>query len=218
MTSDKSKNLILLYRLIFGLLGWFTILATHYIQITGMDTLSIDILFTIVYTYRYFTMQTNLLVLIWWSLAIYSYRNPEILEKIMGPIKGALTLCISITFLIYAIILAPLHQPTGFSAFINLVTHYITPIAFIIDWIITEREKLTFQIIIYWLIYPFCYLIFAVVHGLLTENFLYPFLALNTLGPVNFVISVSFVVLLFIGLSCLYVIGSRYKYKIYNPS
>jgi hypothetical protein len=155
-------------------------------------------------SYKFFTMQTNFMVLLWFSLAIISFNKP-ILKKLVGMLRGAFTLYITVTFLVFAIFLSFLYQPTGFAAFSNLVLHYITPIAFIIDWFFTEKTKYKWKYLIFWLIYPLCYLIFAMIHGTITGDYLYPFLNIIELGVPMFSIMIAILVVIFIGLSTIYI-------------
>ncbi|MHA2048933.1 MAG: Pr6Pr family membrane protein [Promethearchaeota archaeon] len=203
--KDKA---ILIYRIIFAALSWFTFItsAINY-SITSGELLP---WFN---GFKSFTMQTNLMVTIWLTLAIIWHNKPDTLEKIMGPLKGAFTLYISITFLFFAVLLSWMYQPTGFAAFTNLILHYITPIAFIIDWVLTENEKrYKWKYLLYWIIYPIGYLVFAFIHGTFTGNYLYYFLDASVFG-----ILILVVVSLLVGvgsiLGCIYILVNRKRIK-----
>ncbi len=130
----SSKNL-LIYRIVFATLSWFTLIASA--SIYAFTYGSVLPWFN---SFKAFTMQTNLIVTIWLTLAIIWHNKPESLDKIMGPLKGAFTMYITITFVVFAILLSPFYQPTGFAAFSNFILHYVTPIAFIVDWVLTENK------------------------------------------------------------------------------
>lgn len=205
----SSKNL-LIYRIIFAALSWFTLIASPivYAVIYGRPFLEWFNSFIA------FTIQTNSLITIWFTIAILGHNKPESLSKIMGPLKGAFTLYITITFVVFAILLSPFYQPTGWAAFSNLVLHYITPIAFIIDWILTENQmQYKWNYLLYWMIYPLCYIIFAVIYGTITGNYIYYFFDINTLGIPVFFISVSILIVFGIALGCLYIWINRRRTK-----
>jgi len=102
------------------------------------------------------------------------------------------------------------YRPTGWAAFSNLVLHYITPIAFIVDWILTENKvQYKWNYLPYWIIYPLCYIIFAVIHGAITGNYLYFFLDISKLGIFGFVLFVSFLIIFGIALGSLYIAINR---------
>ncbi len=204
----SSKNL-LIYRVIFASLSWFTIIASALIY-----TFTYGTVLPWFNSFKAFTMQTNLIVTIWFTLAIIWHNKPESLDKIMGPLKGAFTMYITITFVVFAILLSPFYQPTGFAAFSNLVLHYITPIAFIIDWVLTETKvRYKWNYLLYWIIYPLCYIIFAVIHGTITSNYLYYFLDINALGILGFVMFVSILIAFGLALGCLYILINRKRTK-----
>jgi hypothetical protein len=165
---NLSSRTILIYRIIFAGLSWFTLITSAIIY-----TVSTGSILEWFNSFKAFTMQTNLLVTIWFTLAILSYNNTEILDKITRPLKGAFTMYITITFVVFAILLSPFYQPTGYAAFSNIVLHYITPIAFIVDWVFTENKiRYRWNYLIYWIIYPLCYIIFIIIHGAFTGSYL----------------------------------------------
>ncbi|MBD3229310.1 MAG: hypothetical protein GF329_14090 [Candidatus Lokiarchaeota archaeon] len=184
---------VIIYRLIFAILGWVTIIIG---QIRAGFSIA---------SYKFFTMQTNLMVLIWFTMVNIFYKNYGLLQKILGLLKGAFTLYITVTFIVFAIVLEPLYNPTGFELFSNIVLHYIIPISFILDWIITEKSNYKWKYLFYWLIYPVFYLVFAITHGTLTGNYIYPFLDINLLGIGLFLLVVGILFIVFIGLSALYI-------------
>lgn len=204
----SGKNL-LIYRIIFATLSWFTLIASA--SIYAFTYGSVLPWFN---SFRAFTMQTNLIVTIWFTLAIIWHNKPESLDKIMGPLKGAFTMYITITFVVFAILLSSSYQPSGFAAFSNLVLHYITPIVFILDWVLTEiKVQYKWNYLLYWIIYPLCYIIFAVIHGAFTGNYLYYFLDINALGILGFVMFVSILIAFGLALACLYILINRKRTK-----
>ena len=200
-----SNKMILIYRIIFAALSWFTFIgsAINYAITYG----SILPWFN---AFKSFTYQSNLLISIWLTLAIVWHNKPESLEKITGPLKGAFTMYITITFLIFAILLSPFYQPTGFAVFSNLILHYIAPIAFIVDWVFTETKvRYNWNILPYWITYPIGYIIFAVIHGTFTGSYIYFFFDIKALGFLVFFIFVSVLIILGIALGSLYIFINR---------
>ena len=207
---NLSSKTILIYRIIFGGLSWFTFIAG--IVIYGLVYGPFYEWFS---SFRAFTIQSNFMVVIWYTLAILWYNKPESLERITGLIKGAFTAYISITFIFFAILLAPFYHPTGWAAFSNIIFHYIAPIAFIFDWILTENKtRYKWKYLLYWIgIYPVCYLIFVFIHGAFTGNYIYYFFDINALGIFGVTIFVSIIMITGIGLSCAYIAINRLRTK-----
>ncbi len=200
--SNSSRE-ILFYRIIFAGLGLITLIIT---AVIGAEFF----LFSLIS----FTMQTNLMVSIWWILAIIWHNKPEKLKKISGLLKGAFTLYITVTFVIFALLLSIFYQPTGFEAFMNLVVHYIVPIAFIIDWLLTEKDiKYKWTYLLYFMAYPLCYLVFSQIYGDITRNYLYYFLDISTLGGLAFALYVIFLIAFFIAVGSLYIAINRKRIR-----
>ena len=200
--SDKT---ILFYRIIVVSLSWFTI-------IMGFLISSIDSGLPLIWltSFRYYTMQTNFMVSIWFTLAIVWHDKPEYLEKITGPLKGAFTLYITTTFVFFAILLQGLYHPTGWAAFSNFILHYLTPIAFIVDWILTEtKEKYKWNYLPYWTLYPIGYLLFSLIHGSITGDYLYPFLNVSKLGILGYLVSICFLIGVGLAIGSLYIASNR---------
>ena len=200
-----SDKVLLVYRGLLVFLSLFTL-------ITGWTISSITSGLPLIWLngFKYYTTQTNILVLVWLILAIVWHNKPEALEKISGPIKGALTLFITTTFVFFAILLQASYHPTGFSAFSNIVLHYLIPIAFIVDWLLTETKiRYKWIYLPYWIIYPVCYLVFSFVHGTLTGDYIYPFLDISQRGILRYIIIVIFLIGVGIAIASLYIAINR---------
>ena len=134
----------------------------------------------------FYTHQSNLIVLSWLSIAIIFQEKNEDSKIFSGMVRGAVTLYIFVTFLVYATLLEDFYHP-GISAFTNLSLHYLVPILFIVDWIITDsKRKYSWKYPVIWLAYPIFYLLYTVVRGSLTNWYPYSFLDL-TKGTEQFI-------------------------------
>ncbi|MHA1973738.1 MAG: Pr6Pr family membrane protein [Candidatus Hodarchaeales archaeon] len=213
--EGQFSRYVLICRLALVILGVFTIVSTHILRFTARENVSLSILEKVLGVYRYFTMQTNLMVVIWLVFAVLWMKNNERMASLNGIVRGAITVYITVTFLVFTVVLSPTYHPTGFEGFLNLSLHYIMPIAFIIDFVMTVEVKYQWKFIIYWFIYPLCYLIFVMVHGLTTGDFIYPFFNINTLTYEKFLIGMTGLIGLFIVLSVVYISLSKKITPIY---
>ena len=193
------------YRTLFALIGWSAMLLLWYSAVVNRPEGSSAVA-AAARTFRYFTVQSNVLVLIWLVVAVlYWDRGRE--HAILRPVvKGAFTVYISVTFVIFATLLRSLVDPQGIDFTINGVTHYVTPIAFIVDWILYERKRAyQWRYSLIWLVYPLAYLIFAQLYGSVTGDYLYPFLNLPELGLNGLAIWVAILTMVFLVLGVLYI-------------
>jgi len=177
--SEKFK---FYFRLIFTLLGWAAIIITVYLRITNIAETGASYL-GIFRPWRAFTIQTNTMVLLYWTLSLF-YFNKEKKPFILSPVvKGGLAVYITVTFIIYATVLEGLSDLQGLRVFTSAIFHYVIPLAFIIDYLVnTKRKSLRFIHVAYWYIYPLGYSIFLIIYGLITHIYIYPFLNIEKLG------------------------------------
>jgi hypothetical protein len=159
--------------------------------------------------FRYFTLLSNLGVLLWLVCAVFCYKRQNIGWKFKGLFRGAVTLYITVTFLVFSTLLS-----SGTLTYDSLMFHYIIPIAFIFEWTFSESSKqYQWRYLGVWIIFPLIYLAYAVINGQLTGFYPYFFLDLPTLGIGIFVAWVAFMVALFIGLGIVYIAINRQFYK-----
>ena len=214
-SSEKrsKKERIIIYRGIICVAGW---VALFLICLGKMleDTYNGDAFVTFGNLFSTYTIQSNLLVAIWLTIALV-YRNkddkPLILES---KIHGAITLYITVTFLVFALFLASSHNPTGLFILTNLLVHYVIPIAFIIEWILTETNvKYKWSFLLYWITYPLFYIIYTIIRGYITGFYPYSFIDLNQISFVQMIITTILLASLFLLLGSLYIFLNR---RIYN--
>ncbi|WP_406373569.1 Pr6Pr family membrane protein [Streptomyces sp. NBC_00647] len=159
----------------------------------------------------YFTIQTNLLVAVVFTASArraWSARRP-----LPGVLTGGTLIYISITGLVYHLILANESAPfsmtgeidtlSGWHAVANQLLHTVTPIAVVLDWLLLTRPTpLALRNAATWLLYPLAYLAFCLARGAMMSpgtpaRYPYPFVDVDrhsyggTLGNAA-VLSVAF--------------------------
>lgn len=167
-----------IYRLVLALAG--TLGVTLQISQNGWGML------------LYYTVLSNILVTAFLYYLVYrekqgSHTCPHLLR-----LKGAVTLAIAITFVIYHFMLAPLAKPEDFWNIRNFLVHYIVPLGFILDSLVLDPKKLYGKFDPFlWTLTPLLYSIFSLFNGLVTKwpipgavdsPFPYFFLNINKLG------------------------------------
>jgi hypothetical protein len=151
--------------------------------VTGivLDSQSLSVFVT---RLTFFTFQSNLMV-----IGCIGYAAWATWRKTPGPspfLKGAVTLYITITCLVYNLILAKAPSTTpdlmvvpviGGAAGSDLL-HILTPFMVVLDWLLFDAHgPLRWRDALIWISYPLAYLAFALIRGLLVKGpFLYPYL------------------------------------------
>lgn len=125
-----------------------------------------------------FTIQSNLL------LAAYaSYAAWLILSEKSEPapaLAGAVTLYISITGLVYNLLLARVSILAS-GSISNILLHFVAPIVAVFNWILlTAHGRLRWRHALFWLSYILGYLVFCLIRGpLVTSGSRYPYFFVN---------------------------------------
>lgn len=151
---------------------------------------------------KYFTMQSNILVVTYfWILFSLGLDKNESFNRLLGGVVVSIT----ITFIVFAIMLQGTYQPVGWFKVSNLFNHYITPIL-AISFLLTFRNEYNFTLkdTRIWIIFPALYLVFMLIYGSITSDYLYPFFQIDEIGILMFLIAVVGLVLFFFILSILF--------------
>lgn len=195
MQSKKKYDMIMFtYRLLLAIFSWFVLGIMFYRNVISQSNVTSGLLAAFD-SYKYYSRQTNLLVALWYSLALIYHFKPIYLRKIQGVLKGAITVYITITLAVFAVMLSGLYHPTGIDSFMSICSHYLIPILFVVDWFISEADnKYQWRYLAYWSIYLFYYLVFIIVYAYFTKNYLYPFLNVQNLGWGKFTTNVGLLI------------------------
>ncbi len=128
------------------------------------------------YMLIFYTIQSNTLCLFFFSVLIFknflNLKNQGIKGTtiFLPHFKGAVTMAIAITFIIYHFILAPqflaVSSDYNLYSWQNILVHYVVPISTILDWLIfDEKSNYRWFDPILWLCVPIAYFIFILVRA-----------------------------------------------------
>lgn len=149
-------------------------------------------------TVLFYTMVSNLLCLAWMLLLLtrtvrdLRRSGPSGTSTPSARVSGAVMMAITVTMLIYLVVLVPSRFADGdtdvFSLTDNLI-HIVTPALLIVDWLLFV-PKGWFRWIdsVLWMAVPYVYLVWAFAYGALGGEFYpgqrypYPFMDVDALG------------------------------------
>ncbi len=172
----KNKKISLVYKTIFILISFISMYNTFY-NFSGN-------------TLAYFTILSNLLVFIFFLIIwiktlrdVICNKEEEGYNTHLLQIKGIATLCITVTGLVYAFLLANYGNKANYT-FQNLSQHYIIPIMTILDYFLfDEKGKIKWYHPLLWcgcaLLYLPYIFIRAIILGKNTTLLRYPYFFLN---------------------------------------
>ena len=131
--------------------------------------------------FSYFTIQSNLFVLV---VAVTLVLNPGRDGRWWRVARLDALLGITITGIVFALVLAPLVHHVGAAWWINLGFHQLSPALAVLGWLLfgprprVDRSTVAKAL----LIWPVLWILYTFVHGALTDWYPYPFLDVTELG------------------------------------
>lgn len=188
------------------------------------------------YMLIFYTIQSNALCFIFFSILIIKTFQDLKNRGIKGTtvflphFKGAVTMAIAVTFIIYQFILVPKFLSAGAAAYSifnwqNMLVHYFVPIAALTDWLVFD-EKLNFRWFdpIAWLLLPIAYFIFILVRAklggiieIVKSPYPYFFIDVDLLGWINVIKNVCLLIFVFLVLGYMIFIVDKVKIRRHSP-
>ncbi|HJP81832.1 MAG TPA: Pr6Pr family membrane protein [Candidatus Saccharimonadales bacterium] len=165
----NKKLILIIARLLFGSLTLIAIVTQAiYLQQNGVLN---------PFNYLgYFTNLSNIVagvILVISALYLMRRRKPSVKDDL---IRGAATLYMTITGLIYVTLLSG--EDLGLlMPWVNIVTHIILPLYVLVDWMYQPPlSRLRVKQIAVWLVWPIVYVTYTLIRGSITGWYPYPFL------------------------------------------
>ncbi len=159
MKKEKRKLLISVILKAFGVIAGFTGLALIF---SGSDSFV-----TSAKAILYFTIQSNLWILVVMCLSLYgairAYQGKKLpIPRWFSILKYVFTVSIALTFTVFAVLLSPFMPVDYLTSPSNLCMHFLAPLAAMADFVFFDTEvRLTKKELLWTFIPPLYYLVFA---------------------------------------------------------
>ena len=186
-TATKSQIAMRLWHAVTALIVgaalvvqiWLVIIgSTDVNAVTGTQPNPLPVRLT--NTFSYFTIQSNILVLI---SAIRLLIDPTLRGFWWRVVRLDGLLGIVITGVVYVTVLRPLASPTGIYAAVNAGLHYLPPPLVLFGWLIFgPRPRIAGRVLAGALIWPLAWIVYTLVRGAFTSWYPYPFMDVGALG------------------------------------
>ena len=162
------------------IIGWFALIMQFYIT----ASLKLNTVPEMMVRYfSYFTIQTNIIVAVCFTVLLFSPNSAVGSFFSRQQTLTAITVYIITVGLIYNTILRFTWEPAGMQKIVDELLHTVIPILAVIYWLVfTTKNQLQWKNILYWLIYPFAYIIYVLIRGANSGFYPYPFINTNQLG------------------------------------
>ncbi|WP_206490612.1 Pr6Pr family membrane protein [Rhodococcus sp. KRD162] len=165
LAEPRTPATIRTLRVLFGAL---TAAALVSIVLNGLAAST----FSLANYFSYFTVLSNVATVL--VLMIGGLIDPR--SSGWQLVRGAVTLYMVITGIIYAVLLANIDVGVA-DPWTNNVVHRIMPVVLLLDWILAPpRRRISESRSLMWLLFPLIYGIYTLVRGPIVDWYPYPFL------------------------------------------
>jgi hypothetical protein len=149
-----------------------------------------SLLGSIVFLFSFFTILTNIgAVLV--HVSLLSPSGYAWFPAFAGSrLRAGVAVAISLVFIVSATVLARLWQPQGLFLLCDVLLHYVTPVLFVLWWLIAGADGSTrWRDISWWMVYPLAYLAYVLLRAPIAGEVPYPFLNVEKNGAASVAIS-----------------------------
>jgi len=147
----------------------------------------------------YFTVQSNIIVGATAALLAVRLDHPSTVFRVF---RLAGLIAIAITFVVFHLALAHLQDLRGAAAFADGLLHTVVPVLAVSGWLMFgPRRAISWRIAALAVLFPLCWVAFALVRGALIDFYAYPFIDVRVLGYARVLGNVVLIGLLFFALA-----------------
>lgn len=188
--------------LFLSILGFVAVILQFYLMMENRIVSELESIFRF---FSCFTILSNLILAISFSVQTLQWQTIRILTPI--------TVYITIVGLVYQILLRHTWSPTGLQRIVDELLHSIIPGLAIIYWFLFEDNKLNYNQIPKWLIFPLVYLFYILIRGYYSGFYPYPFVDVSKLGFNQILVNSGLLIVVFVLFCVLFVWIKKPKSK-----
>jgi hypothetical protein len=187
-------------------------LVLQYVLLVGATLGTIGPLLATVRFFTYFTILSNLLVLLVTATFVFAPGSGCGRWFARPVVRGAVALYIGVTLGIYALILSALWQPQGAQWWADSSLHYAVPVLYLLWWLFAvPHGALRWSDLLRWLLFPLAYVCWVFLRGAWAHEYPYPFLDPGALALPDVVRNCAGVFVLFLALGAVLVAIDRWS-------
>jgi hypothetical protein len=210
MSINSNQQFKQGYSILIALLTWAAIIIQFYLM---MENRNSSVAETTIRFFSFFTILTNLLVAIFFTILIFRFKNSLPGDQKNSGDVTAITVYITCVGLVYQILLRKTWHPQGMQMVTDELLHSVIPVLVLIYWFLFENTlSVPYSLIGRWLLYPLIYLIYVLIRGYFSGFYPYPFINIPALGIEKVLLNSIVMTALFAVLSVTFnAIGRRKK-------
>ena len=171
-----------IFAAVAALIGWFA-LVLQFVLLVWAAPPDVPAGELVIRFFSFFTILTNILIAVVLTAEALTIRS-NLTARLTSPsMMTASAVYITVVGVVYSLFLRSVWQPTGWHAVVDHSLHDVTPVMFVIFWLVfTEKSSLKWLDAFKWLVYPAAYLIYSIVRGSIVNWYPYWFADVTKLG------------------------------------
>lgn len=164
--------------------------------------------------FSFFTITTNTIVFLCTAILLFGGKSIANAFFRKCTTVTAITVYILIVGIVFNLLLRSIADLKGHHLIVSEIFHTVVPVLFFFYWLFfISPEKISFRVILYWLLYPIFYMIYTIFHGFLSSFYPYPFIDVTKLGFKTALVNGLLVLIAFVILSLILVSISKIRSK-----
>jgi len=204
--NDGESRSGLIFMAIIALIAWFALVLQLYLNVTSGTPVALALL----NYFSYFTILTNILVAVGVSSALWANQTATGQFFSQTNVKAGTAIYIAIVGVVYFLLLRNTWNPQGLQKLADILLHYVTPLLYVSYWLaFAPKQTLRWKDAFLWLAYPLAYLIYALLRGVISGFYPYPFIDVHILGYPRVFLNAAVLTLVFLGLGLVAVAWGR---------
>lgn len=166
---------------VIAVVAWFALLLQLFLMISAASRG--DVLLAIVNYFSFFTILTNLLVALGLSFPLVAPASPAGRFFTRPSTQSSLAVYIAVVGITYTLLLRHLWNPQGAQKIADVLLHDVVPVLYVGFWaIFVPKAMLRWNLALRWLAYPIAYMVYTLLHGLVSGWYPYYFIDVSVLG------------------------------------
>jgi len=200
--SLMNNKLSTVYKTLNVLMLWFALILQFYISTKMYVGAGRTTVGAVVEILSFYTIQTNLLIAV--ALSVILFKPDSAWGRFFSQtsVLTAIAVYIMIVGLIYATILKGIWNPQGWFKLADFLLHTVSPVMYMLFWIFfVPKIRIPWKVLFFWAVFPFIYLLYALIRGANTGYYPYPFVNAAKFGYTQVAINSVGILIVFLVLS-----------------
>jgi hypothetical protein len=162
---------------IIAISGWYGLVLQLYLIIQTARLKELSLVAEVVRYFSYFTILTNLLVAICVTSVLLDRRSRTGRIFSRPAVQSGIALYILVVGITYSVALRQIWNPVGLQLVADRVLHDVIPVLYTLYWaFFVPKNSFRWSDPLWWLVYPFVYLVYVMIRGGFIDEYPYYFL------------------------------------------